>query len=157
MADAAPKREGRIPCIGQALLRDEPGEKCNGLINRSDSTQHSYGLSGQLTRVAGNNQFTVGGAWDVGLTDFRQSTQLGYLNPDRSITGVNAYGDGVTGGNIDGEPFDTRVDLNGRTHTGSIFAADTISAGQWSLNVAGRYKCRHHLSADRKLEWLFQL
>ena len=126
-------------CIGQSLLRDEPGEKCNGLINRSGSTQHSYGLSGQLTRLDGNNQFTVGGAWDVGVADFRQSTQLGYLNRDRSVTGVNAYGDGVTGGNLDGVPFDTQVDLNGQTHTGSIFAAESISAKRWSLNISGRY------------------
>ncbi len=136
-------------CIGQTLLRDEPGEKCNGLINRSDSTQHNYGLAGQVTRLDGNNQFTVGGAWDIGLTDFRQLTQLGYLNPDRSITGVNAYGDGVTGGDIDGKPFDTRVDVNGQSQTWSIFAADTVSAGQWSLNVSGRYNRTFINNLDR--------
>ena len=42
-----------------------------------------------------------------------QSTELGYLNPDRSVTGIGAFGDGVTGGDVDGEPFDTRVDLDG--------------------------------------------
>ena len=47
-----------------------------------------------------------------------QSTELGYLNPDRSVTGVDAFGDGgVTGGEVDGEPFDTRVDLDGLIQT----------------------------------------
>ena len=60
------------------------------------------------------NQLTVGGGFDRSGVAFLQSTELGYLNPDRSITGVGAFGDGVTGGDVDGEPFDTRVDLDGR-------------------------------------------
>ena len=36
-------------CIGNVLLNDEPGEKCNGLLNRTDSVQHNYGASGQVT------------------------------------------------------------------------------------------------------------
>src|SRR6185436_3432480 len=36
-------------CIAQVLLRDEPAEKCNGLLNRSGLKQHNSGVSGQLT------------------------------------------------------------------------------------------------------------
>jgi hypothetical protein len=36
-------------CIAQALLNDEPAEKCNGSINRIATSQQNYGLSGQLT------------------------------------------------------------------------------------------------------------
>src|SRR4029434_9298973 len=36
-------------CIANALLNDEPGEKCNGLINRSRLGQHNFGGSGQFT------------------------------------------------------------------------------------------------------------
>ncbi len=104
-------------CIAQALLRDEPGEKCNGLLNRSHTGQHSIGFSAQGTwfETAGawRNQFTAGTAFDHSSVGFQQLTELGYLNPDRSVTGVGAFGDGVTGGNVDGEPFDTRVDLDG--------------------------------------------
>ena len=50
---------------------------------------------------------------------FQQGTELGYLNPDRTVTGVGAFGDGVTGGTVDGEPFDTRVDLDGRIPSGA--------------------------------------
>ncbi|HEY7181536.1 MAG TPA: TonB-dependent receptor, partial [Blastocatellia bacterium] len=113
-------------CIGQVLLVDEPAEKCNGLLNLTSSQQRNYGLSGQMTWFGAprghHNQFTVGGAYDGNSVGFRQSSQLGYINPDRSITGVQAFGDGVTGGNVDGEPYDTRVMLRSRVNTGSFFA-----------------------------------
>lgn len=131
-------------CIAQSLLRDEPAEKCNGLLNRSTIKQYNYGVSGQVswfTSPGGSrNQFTAGGAYDRSKTDYAQLTQLGYLNPDRSVTGVESYADGVTGGDEDGEPFDTRVDLNGKISTGSFFVTDTISAGN-AVNIvlSGRY------------------
>ena len=40
----------------------------------------------------------AGGGYDRSRVGFLQSTELGYLNPDRSVTGVNAFGDGETGG-----------------------------------------------------------
>jgi outer membrane receptor protein involved in Fe transport len=131
-------------CIGQALLRDEPGAKCNGLLNLTSSRQRNYGLSGQMTWFGApsghHNQFTVGAAYDGNSVGFQQSSQLGYINPDRSITGVDAFGDGVTGGDVDGEPYDTRVNLRSRINTGSFFATDTLSIGNaWSLTISGRY------------------
>ena len=86
------------------------------------------------------NQFTAGAAYDRSSVGFAQSTELGYLNPDRSVTGVGAFGDGVTGGDVDGEPFDTRVDLDGRIHTWSVYATDTLSIGDaWHLTLSGRF------------------
>src|SRR5687768_5555321 len=55
----------------KSLLRDEPAEKCNGLLNRSNTKQHNYGMSGQVSWFGTPN--------------------------------------GVTGGDEDGVPFDTRV------------------------------------------------
>ncbi|WP_426196442.1 TonB-dependent receptor [Massilia sp. DWR3-1-1] len=131
-------------CLGQVLLRDEPAEKCNGVINRSSSSQRNYGLTGQFswqtTGEAYRNALVAGAGYDASRLDFTQSSQLGYLNPDRSITGVNAYGDGVTGGDVDGEPYDTRVDLAGRVRTASVYASDTLSwRRQWHLTLSGRY------------------
>jgi outer membrane receptor protein involved in Fe transport len=130
-------------CIAQALQRDEPAEKCNGLINRTHTQQHNYGLAGQMTWLASSksnrNQFTAGAAYDGSVVNFAQSSELGYLNPDRGITGVHAFGDGVTGGNVNGAPFDTRVDLHGIIHTGSVYATDTLAAGRWNLTLSGRY------------------
>ena len=59
----------------------------------------------------------LGAAFDASQVDFSQSTQLGYLNADRSITGIASFGDGVTGGVVDDAPFDTRVNLTGRSCT----------------------------------------
>jgi outer membrane receptor protein involved in Fe transport len=130
-------------CIAQALLRDEPGEKCNGLLTRSHTGQHSVGFSAQGTwfESAGSwrNQFTAGTAFDHSSVGFQQLGELGYLNPDRSVTGVRAFGDGVTGGNEDGEPFDTRVDLDGRINTGSFYVTDTVSGKNWNFTFSGRY------------------
>ncbi|MEP7272779.1 MAG: TonB-dependent receptor [Acidobacteriota bacterium] len=139
-------------CIGQSLLRDEPAEKCNGVINKTRALQRNYGVSGQLTWFGlfnGNrNQLTVGGGYDGNRVGFIQSSQLGYLNPDRSVTGVNSFGDGVTGGEVDGEPYDTRLDLDGRIHTGSIFATDTLALwNSLNLTFSARY---NHTSIDNR-------
>ena len=130
-------------CIAQVLLKDEPGEKCNALLNRTHSGQSNYGLSGQMTWLGSpkgsRNQFTAGAAYDGSVVKFAQSSQLAYLNPDRTITGVNAFGDGVSGGTVDGVPFDARVDLHGRINTGSVYATDTLAAGKWNFTLSGRY------------------
>lgn len=130
-------------CIANVLLQDEPGEKCNGLTNRSQSTQHNYGISGQFTlfgMMANKNQFTGGAAYDRSRVRFGQSTQIGYLNPDRSLTNLDAFADGVTGGDLDGEPFDTRVDLHGLIQTWSIYGTDTFSLGnKWNFTASARY------------------
>lgn len=131
-------------CIGNVLLNDEPGEKCNGMINRTETSQENYGWTGQFTafgKLDGHkNQFTGGAGFDASKMHFLQTSQLGYLNPDRSITGLNAYADGVTGGNVDGAPFDNRVDLNGKSRTWSLFATDTISIKDLvHITLSGRY------------------
>lgn len=131
-------------CIAQSLQRDEPAEKCNGLLNRTRSDQYNYGAAGQVTWTAflhgQRNQLTAGAAFDRSHVDFLQSSQLGYLNPDRGVTGVNSFGDGVTGGEADGEPYDTRVDLNGRIRTFSLYATNSLAVGnKWTLSLSGRY------------------
>ena len=131
-------------CIANVLLDDEPAEMCNGLINRSETSQHNGGGFAQVTVrhffSGGNNQFTAGGGYDRSRAAFVQSTELGYLNPDRSVTGVDAFGDGETGGEVDGEPFDTRVDLDGLIQTFSLYATNTVSLSQkWNVTVSGRY------------------
>jgi len=131
-------------CIANGLLNDEPAEKCNGLINRGETGQHNGGGFGQMTMrhpfSGGENQFTAGGGYDRSRAGFLQSTELGYLNPDRGITGINAFGDGETGGDVDGEPFDTRVDLDGLTQTFSLYATNTVTLAQkWNVTLSGRY------------------
>jgi outer membrane receptor for monomeric catechols len=115
------------------------------LINRSRTNQHNGGATGQLTHRrsmrGSENVLIVGGGFDRSTVGFTQSTELGYLNPDRSVTGVGAFGDGgVTGGEADGVPYDTRVDLDGTVTTGSFFVADTLPLSSRAfLSLSGRY------------------
>ncbi|MCM3881123.1 MAG: TonB-dependent receptor, partial [Vicinamibacterales bacterium] len=140
-------------CIGNALLEDEPAEKCNGLINQTHTSQHNGGVFGQVTHRqpmgAHENVFTVGAGVDRSTVGFTQSTELGYLNPDRSVTGVGAFGDGgVTGGDADGEPYDTRVDLDSDVTTWSFYLTDTLPLGSRAhLTLAGRY---NHTSVQNR-------
>jgi outer membrane receptor protein involved in Fe transport len=131
-------------CLAQALQLDEPAEKCTGILNRTHAQQHNYGGGVQLTWHSvfrgSHNQLTIGAALDHSTLSFQQTSQLGYVSPDLSVVGVNAFGDGVNGGMVDGEPFDTRVDLDGRIHTASIYATDTLTLGRsWNFTVSGRY------------------
>lgn len=131
-------------CIAQALLRDEPGEKCNGVINQTRTLQSHYGLTAQLAYDGPlfglKSQSLVGAAADFSRSHFLQGSELGYLNADRSITGVGAFGDGVTGGDVDGAPYDTRVDLAGRTRTLSLFASTVLQLHDSAhLTLSGRY------------------
>jgi outer membrane receptor protein involved in Fe transport len=140
-------------CIANVLLQDEPGEKCNGLLNRSETSQDNYGLSGQGTwrdwlRIG--NTFTVGAGYDGGRSSFAQSTQIGYLNPDRSLTGLDAFADGETGGSVDGAPYDNRVDLDGRVNTGSVFASDVLAIHDaWTLTLSARFNRTSLSNIDR--------
>lgn len=130
-------------CIAQVGMAGEPAEKCNSLINRTETSQENYGLTGQFSHfgtIADNsNQFTAGLGYDASRVGFAQTSQFGYLNPDRSITPVNFFADGTSIGD-DGKPLDSRVDLTGRTYTWSVFATDTISFRDVvHLTLSGRY------------------
>jgi outer membrane receptor protein involved in Fe transport len=130
-------------CVANVLLQDQPAEQCNGLINRGSTEQSQWGGSALLARhmqLAGRpHQLSAGLAYDASHVGYQQSTQLGFINPDRSVTGVPAFADGASGGTIDGVPFDNRVDLQGRTSTASVYASDTLTAGDWHWTAAGRY------------------
>ena len=142
-------------CIGNVLLNDEPAETCNGLLNRTSTAQQNGGVSGQFTRLGAtpgvHHQFTAGAAYDRSAVGFNQSTQLGYLNADRTVTGVNAFGDGgITGGNVNGVPFDTRANLDGDIHTWSAYATDTLSIRDvWHVTLSGRYNRTGVRNRDR--------
>jgi outer membrane receptor protein involved in Fe transport len=131
-------------CIASARLRTEPAERCNGLINRSNTRQRQAGLSGQLNgegRWAGlPHQWLAGAALEASQVHFTQGSELGTLTPDHGISGVGAFGDGVTGGSVDGAPYDTRVDLAARTRTASLFASDMLALSPRShLTLSGRW------------------
>ncbi len=141
-------------CLQQVAARDEPGEKCTGLVNRTRTVQDNYGVSGQINlrhnAARTRNQFTAGGAFDRSTLGFAQTTQLGYVNAERGITPVGAFADGVTGGSIDGVPLDNRVDLGGVVRTASVFATSTISIDDvWHVTLSGRFNQTTAANVDR--------
>jgi len=117
-------------CIASVLLHADPAERCNGLLSRTASVQHNYGASGQATWrdwLVARNTLMIGAAYDGSRSAFQQSTQFGYLNPDRSVTALNAFAD-------------NGVDLQGNVNTGSVFASDVLPIGRaWFLTLSGRY------------------
>jgi outer membrane receptor protein involved in Fe transport len=131
-------------CIANVLLNTEPNEKCDGLYNRTHTGQSDTGVSGQLTWTTerGNrrNQFTVGAAYDKSHAHFTQSSQFGYLTPDRGVTTVDGPGAFADGTQSSENAFDARVDLTGRARTSSVFASDSIDLSSIvTLTVSGRY------------------
>ena len=86
------------------------------------------------------HQIVVGGLVESSHLQFAQSSQLGYLNPDRSVTGIASFADGKAGGSIGGEAYDTRVELNGRVRTASLYFSDTVSISiTLHVTAAARY------------------
>lgn len=129
-------------CIAQSLQLAAPFDRCDGVITSSYTRQNNYGLTGQVTWITSpgrnRNQFTAGSAWDRSSLTFQQAAQFAYINPDYTLTPVNAFEDGSTRSN--GSPVDTRVNLHGLPRTWSVYATDTLSVGKaWSFTVSGRY------------------
>lgn len=125
---------------------DDAEPVCTGLLNRSTTKQKNYGFSGQVTlleKLAGyKNQFTTGLAYDTNRTDFKQSSEFGYINPDRSVTGTQVFAD----------ELDPNVHLKGKGSTWSVFATDTISLhDRWHVTMSGRYNRSRIINEDQIL------
>jgi outer membrane receptor protein involved in Fe transport len=137
-----------VGCLQEAQSAGggDADEECTGMLNRSTTKQKNYGFSGQVTlldKLAGyNNQFTSGLAYDTNRTDFKQSSEFGYINPDRSVTGTQAFVDEV----------DPNVHLKGKASTWSVFATDTISLhDRWHVTMSGRYNRTRVINEDQIL------
>jgi outer membrane receptor protein involved in Fe transport len=118
-------------CLDDIDEDDEPEETCNGLMHRTNTRQRNAGASGQVTwlRAPGRrgHQVTLGAAYDDSAAHFVQSSELGYLNPDRSVAGTGAFSDEA-------------VDLDGHTRTMSLYATDTWRLHErWHVTISGRF------------------
>jgi outer membrane receptor protein involved in Fe transport len=117
-------------------------EECSGAINRTSSNRKGYGFNAQLTFSQDfmnmKNQFIVGGGYDYGRTNFKQSTEFGLVNATRGIDGVGIFGD------------EAAVSLRGVSKTSSIFATDTLSLNpEWHLTASARYNYTKVENDDR--------
>lgn len=131
-------------CIANALLNDEPNEKCDGLVNRSLTTQREWALGGELALrqpVIGIEQsLTLGLSYVNNRADFGQSTQFGYLLPDRTVVAVDGPGAFADGAQNSESAFDARVDLRSRGASLGIYALESAQlARSLRLDLGGRY------------------
>jgi hypothetical protein len=68
-------------CIANVLLNSEPNEKCDGLINRSQTRQSEWGVTFELEwagHLADGAPADRGLSYVRSVADFTQSTQFGY-------------------------------------------------------------------------------
>jgi outer membrane receptor protein involved in Fe transport len=131
-------------CIANILTNEEPNEKCNGLLNRTRTHQHESGASLQATFSARlgslGNQLTVGVAFLDSRARFAQSSEFGFLTPDRGIEIVVGPGAFADGSQDSENAFDARVDLTGDSGTNSIYLTDTVQLARIAqLTLSGRY------------------
>lgn len=134
----------RWRCIANVLTNEEPNEKCNGLLNRGRTSQHEYGLNAQFDvelPLAGlDNDLTLGASYSRSRAHFTQSSQYGYLAPDRSVIGVDGPGAFADGTQDSEDAYDARVDLGGHTRTWSLYASDSIAlTPALRLTASARY------------------
>ncbi len=117
-----------LRCIAQAAMNTEPNEKCDALINRTQTQQKSLGLNAQLNsnaeRFGRPNRLSVGASLDLSQSIFLQQTQFAYLTPERSVIGVSAFADGSQNSET---AFDQRVQLKGQSLHANLFAMDTLT------------------------------
>jgi len=131
-------------CIANILTNEEPNEKCDGLVNRTSTRQHDGGVSLQATFATNfsgrDNRFTIGVAQLKSSARFAQSSQFGYLTPDRGVAVVDGPGAFADGSQDSENAFDARVDLTGDTETRSVYFTDTVAISpNIHLTLSGRY------------------
>lgn len=136
----------------------DSGEECEligSVLNRTKTTQDSYGLTGQFTfdqdLMGKDNQFVVGAGYDYSLVRFKQSERINISELSEAID------DNIIGG-FPGSPevFDaTRqptfegpgslaqrqsVGFTGKQYTARLFANNTLSLTEkWHLNTGASW------------------
>ena len=139
-------------CIAQALQRDEPGEKCNGLLNRSHTGQHNIGFSAQgtwfETRGGWRNQFTAGTGYRpqqrrlpaAHRTRLSQSRSQRHRASARSATASPAATWTAC--------RSTRASTSTAASTPAASTlTDTLSGKSWNFTLSGRY---NHTTVDNR-------
>ena len=136
----------------------DPGEECEligSVLNRTKTSQDSYGATGQFTfdqdLMGKENQFVIGAGYDYSLVRFKQSEQVNISELSEAID------DGIIGGfpgsetvfdptrapTFEGDgalPQRQTVGLTGKQYTARVFANNTLSLNdQWHLNTGASW------------------
>lgn len=119
-------------------------------MNRTKTTQDTYGATGQMTFnqdwMGKKNQFVIGAGYDYTLMRFKQSEQV-------NVNEIEADGTAIVSATTNDDVFDaTRmpigpygysrqsVGLTGKQYTARLFATDTLSLNDhWHLNAGASW------------------
>ena len=111
-----------------------PARNATALLNRGDSVQHNFGLSGQVTwrdwLAAAQRADRRRAATTAAARPSSNQPSSGISIPIAASPAWTRSLTASTGGDVDGEPYDNRVDLDGRVNTGSVFASDVLAIGE---------------------------
>ncbi len=139
-------------CLLEAIDNAAPNERCTGLLNRTASQQSSWGLGLQAS-ISGSgggvaHQLAIGAMLQRDRVGFQQSSEFGYIGPDRGVVGTGVFADGSLSS---AGAFDARVDLGNRTRTDSVYATDAIALSpSVSLSAGARWN-RNRISMQDNL------
>lgn len=147
-------------CSGELSAGGEPGEKCTGIINRTQSEQNNLGLFGQLSvnnkLFEKANVYTVGAGVDYSRIKFNQTAEFGSLDMDRGIVGSGQFANNLNPFEIDGGLDDRSAQIKGTTTTWSLFGTDTISLqDNLQLTVSGRYNHTKIKNEDQHTHFVY--
>ena len=120
-------------------------ELSGSALNRSRTTQDTYGATGQMTfnqdLMGKSNQFVIGAGYDYTLLRYKQSEQINLgSGDDAGIVNSDVF-DSSRSVNLSGaEPARQTTGLTGKQYTARLFATDTLSLNEkWHLNAGASW------------------
>lgn len=135
-----------------------PGDECEligSVLNRTKTTQDSYGMTGQFTFdqdfMGKENQFVLGAGYDYSLVRFKQNEQINISSDSESIDDGDVPGFPGSGtvfdptrapvfGGAGSLPQRQTVGLTGKQYTARLFANNTLSLNEkWHLNTGASW------------------
>jgi hypothetical protein len=136
-------------CSEAAEENEEPQEACNGLLNRSANRQFEWGATLELAAELQALRLTAGLAFTASHASFGQSSEFGYLTPERGVIGTGVFADGTQ--DFDpGEDTDARVDLAARTRSQSAYLlAELTATRSLTVNASARLDRTQIRNLDR--------
>lgn len=147
-------------CSAAFVPGGEPGERCTGIINRTETDQWNAGLFAQIAvenQLFGkNNKYIVGGGYDYSHIKFAQTAEYGYLTLDRGIIGSGHFADSNQLGELDGELDDRSAALKGIVKTFSIYGTDTLAlADNLHMTASARYNHTRVKNRDQQVHFVY--
>jgi outer membrane receptor protein involved in Fe transport len=133
-------------CGNNVTSGKEPGEKCTGVLNRSNVAEDNYGIFGQVSVQNKlfdlNNSYVVGAGYDRSTSRYSRSLEYGSILQSGGFYGSGVYATPDVGLLSNGTLIDERVGLKGTTSTWSLFGTDTVDIAD-NLHLTGALRYNH--------------